>query len=54
MGQHGVMGKRVSTCVYIDREVIETDRKLGLNVSRVSENVLKEAVSKSLKKKGER
>ena len=38
------MGKKVSTCVYIDKGVIETARKLGLNVSRVSERALVEAI----------
>jgi hypothetical protein len=40
------MSKKVSTCLYIDREVLEIARNLGLNVSRVSENELKEAIGR--------
>ena len=35
---------RRSTCLYISREVLETARRSGLNLSRVSENALIEAV----------
>jgi len=38
------MGKKRSTCLYLDTRVVETARKVGLNVSRVSENALKEAI----------
>jgi len=40
------MSRKVSTCLYIDREVLETARRVGLNVSRVSENALKEAIGR--------
>ena len=40
------MGKKVSTCLYIDKGVLETAKKLGLNLSKVSENALVEAISK--------
>ena len=46
MGAYGKMGNKKSTCLYIDREVLETARRMGLNVSRVSENVLVEAVKR--------
>ena len=44
MGARGKMGNRKSTCLYLDKEIVETARKVGLNVSRVSENALKEAI----------
>ena len=37
------MGYRRSTCPHLDNEIVETAKKLGLNVSRVSENVLFES-----------
>jgi post-segregation antitoxin (ccd killing protein) len=39
------MGSKKSTYLYLNREVVETAKKLGLNVSRVSENALKEAMA---------
>jgi len=38
------MGSKTSTCLYIDREILETAKRMGLNLSKVSENALKEAV----------
>ncbi len=38
------MGSKKSTCLYLDAEVVETARRMGLNVSKVSENALKEAI----------
>ena len=35
-----------SACLYISREVLETARRSGLNLSRVSENALVEAIRK--------
>jgi hypothetical protein len=52
MELHGNMSSRVSTCLYIDKGVLETARKIGLNVSRVSENALIEAISKLMETKG--
>ena len=40
------MGNRISACLYIDREILETAKKVGLNVSRVSENALAEAIGR--------
>ena len=40
------MGSKVSTCLYIDRAVIEAARQLGLNLSRVSKNALVEAIGR--------
>ena len=40
------MGNRVSTCLYIDRGVIEAAKRMGLNVSKVSENALKSAINR--------
>ena len=31
---------KVSACLYISREVLETAKRLGLNLSRVAENAL--------------
>ncbi len=38
------MGDKTSACLYIDRAVLETAKQMGLNVSRVSENALVEAI----------
>ena len=40
------MGKKVVTSIRIDQEVLQTAKKLGLSVSKVSENALKEAIRK--------
>jgi len=40
------MSKKVSTCLYIDRAVVETARDAGLNISKVAENALIEAVGR--------
>ena len=37
---------KVSACLYIGRDVLETAKRLGLNVSRVSENALVEAIGR--------
>ena len=44
MGACVKVGNRKSTCLYIDRGVLETAKKMGLNVSRVSENALIDAI----------
>ena len=40
------MTSRKSTCLYLDARVVETARQLGLNISKVSENALKEAIGR--------
>jgi post-segregation antitoxin (ccd killing protein) len=40
------MVTKVNTCIYLDRKVLETAKQMGLNVSRVSENALVEAVGR--------
>jgi hypothetical protein len=40
------MGIKVSTCLYVDRYVLETAKQVGLNISKVSENALIEAINK--------
>ena len=37
---------KVSACLYIGREVLETAKKSGLNLSRVAENALIEAIGR--------
>jgi len=46
MGANGEMRSRKSTCLYLDAKVVETARRVGLNVSRVSENALVEAIER--------
>jgi len=46
MEEYGVMSNKISTCLYIDRGVLETARQVGLNVSRVAENALVEAIGR--------
>ena len=38
--------KKKSTCLYLDARVVENARKLGFNISKVSENALKEAIKR--------
>ena len=40
------MGEKVSTCLYIDKEVLEKANLLSLNVSRVAENGLVDAIAR--------
>ena len=40
------MGSKKSTCLYLDKEVVETVRRMGLNISKVSENALVEAIER--------
>ena len=40
------MSRKISTCLYIEQEVLETAHNVGLNVSRVAENALIEAIGK--------
>ncbi|UCE15788.1 MAG: type II toxin-antitoxin system CcdA family antitoxin [Candidatus Bathyarchaeota archaeon] len=40
------MATKVNTCIYLDRKVLETAKRVGLNVSRVSENALVEAIGR--------
>ena len=42
----GMNGGKVSACLYIGREVLETAKESGLNLSRVSENALIEAIGR--------
>ena len=46
MGASERMRSRKSTCLYLDMKVVETARQVGLNVSRVSENALVEAIKR--------
>ena len=38
------MKKKKSTCLYLDAKVVETARRMGFNISKVSENALVEAI----------
>jgi post-segregation antitoxin (ccd killing protein) len=40
------MSNKVSACLYIDRGVLETARNMGLNLSKVAENALVEAIGR--------
>jgi post-segregation antitoxin (ccd killing protein) len=40
------MNKKVSTCLYIDRGILETARNAGLNLSKVAENALVDAIGR--------
>ena len=40
------MGEKISTCLYIDKDVLQTARKIGLNISKVSENSLIDAIGR--------
>ena len=40
------MATKVNTCVYLDREVLENAKKLGLDLSKVSERAFIEAIGR--------
>jgi len=46
MGASDSMVTKVNACIYLDRKVLETAKQMGLNVSRVSENALVEAIKR--------
>jgi len=46
MGASERMRSKKSTCLYLDMKVVETAKQVGLNVSRVSENALIEAIGR--------
>ncbi len=46
MEANGNMRSRKSTCLYLDKEIVEAARQVGLNISRVFENALKEAIGR--------
>ena len=37
-------GKKKNVMIYLDPKVVKEARELGLNISRISENALKEAI----------
>ena len=40
------MGNKASTCLYIDKGVLETAKQVGLNISKIAENALIEAIGR--------
>jgi hypothetical protein len=44
MEAHGIVSNKISTCLYIAKGVLETAKRVGLNVSKVAENALVKAI----------
>ena len=40
------MGNKVSACFYINSEILETAKQVGLNLSKISENALVKAIER--------
>ena len=40
------MSNKVATCLYMNKEVVEAARKVGLNLSKVAENALIESIGR--------
>ena len=40
------MSNKAATCLYMSKEVVEAARKVGLNLSKVSENALVGSISR--------
>ena len=40
------MGQKSNVTIYLDREIVKRAKELGLNISKVSENALIEAIRK--------
>ena len=38
------MGRKINASIYVDAEIIQKARELGLNISKTCENALKEAI----------
>ena len=38
------MGKRVNVTIYVDKDVVREAKEVGLNISKVCENALKDAI----------
>ena len=45
------MGNKVSACFYINNKILEIAKQVGLNLSRISENALVEAIERLSKPK---
>ena len=46
MKECDIVSNKVSTCLYIDRKIMKTAKEVGLNMSKVAENALAEAIGK--------
>ena len=46
MKAHVGKGPKAAACLYISKDVLESARRMGLNLSRVAENALVEAVGR--------
>lgn len=46
MDASDTMSRKKSTCLYLEAEVVGTARRLGLNLSKISENALVQAIDK--------
>lgn len=46
MNECDIMSNKASTCPYIDRRIMESAKEAELNVSKVAENALVEAIGK--------
>ncbi len=46
MEASGIVGSKKSICLYLNKEMVDTARRMGLNVSKVSENALAEAIER--------
>ncbi len=53
MKSSGYIGKKKSTCLYLDKKIVGTAREMGMNFSKVSENALKEAIERLMGQKPE-
>ena len=40
------MGKKVVTSIRIDQDILRKAKEIGLNLSKISENALKEAIKR--------
>jgi post-segregation antitoxin (ccd killing protein) len=40
------LGKQVNVTIYIDEDVVKEAKEIGLNISKICENALKEAIRK--------
>ena len=42
------MRKKITIGIYVDEEVVRKAKEIGLNISKISENALKEVIEKIL------
>ena len=46
MSEYEIIGDKISACVYINKDILQAVHRIGLNVSKVAENGLVDAIAR--------